>query len=172
MTLMNQKAEEIGAYDTHFENASGLPTREKQYTTARDLTIILKKRPHLSADKGDHRQKAGGGHDDGGQGALSLRTPMRCSGIERYGGRKDRVYEQRAALFCRRHGHRKGHDLHRGPRLAFPRQVMEKHANARQSKRQPGTGQLDHDRSKKVRPVPAKKHKHRKAKKKVRKVAI
>ncbi len=40
--LMNQKAEEIGACDTHFENASGLPTREKQYTTARDLTIILK----------------------------------------------------------------------------------------------------------------------------------
>ena len=40
---MNQKAEEIGACDTHFENASGLPTNEKQYTTARDLTIILKK---------------------------------------------------------------------------------------------------------------------------------
>ncbi len=40
--LMNQKAEDIGACDTHFENASGLPTREKQYTTARDLTIILK----------------------------------------------------------------------------------------------------------------------------------
>ena len=39
---MNQKAEEIGACDTHFENASGLPTKEKQYTTARDLTIILK----------------------------------------------------------------------------------------------------------------------------------
>ncbi len=39
---MNQKAQEIGACDTHFENASGLPTREKQYTTARDLTIILK----------------------------------------------------------------------------------------------------------------------------------
>jgi D-alanyl-D-alanine carboxypeptidase (penicillin-binding protein 5/6) len=41
--MMNRKAEEIGACDTHFENASGLPTREKQYTTARDLTIILKK---------------------------------------------------------------------------------------------------------------------------------
>lgn len=41
--LMNQKAEEIGACDTHFENASGLPTKEKQFTTARDLTVILKK---------------------------------------------------------------------------------------------------------------------------------
>ncbi len=40
--LMNQKADQIGACDTHFENASGLPTREKQFTTARDLTIILK----------------------------------------------------------------------------------------------------------------------------------
>ena len=39
--LMNQKALDIGAYDTHFENASGLP-KGIQYTTARDLTIILK----------------------------------------------------------------------------------------------------------------------------------
>jgi D-alanyl-D-alanine carboxypeptidase len=39
--LMNQKAQEIGANDTHFENASGLP-KGRQYTTARDLTIILK----------------------------------------------------------------------------------------------------------------------------------
>jgi D-alanyl-D-alanine carboxypeptidase (penicillin-binding protein 5/6) len=40
--LMNRKAEEIGAADTHFTTASGLP-KGKQYTTARDLTIILKK---------------------------------------------------------------------------------------------------------------------------------
>lgn len=40
--LMNQKANEIGACDTHFVTASGLP-KGKQYTTARDLTIILKK---------------------------------------------------------------------------------------------------------------------------------
>lgn len=40
--LMNQKAKEIGANDTHFETASGLP-KGRQYTTARDLTIILKK---------------------------------------------------------------------------------------------------------------------------------
>ena len=39
--LMNQKAMDIGANDTHFENASGLP-KGRQYTTARDLTIILK----------------------------------------------------------------------------------------------------------------------------------
>ncbi|HVO68256.1 MAG TPA: serine hydrolase [Syntrophales bacterium] len=39
--LMNQKALDIGANDTHFENASGLP-KGTQYTTARDLTIILK----------------------------------------------------------------------------------------------------------------------------------
>ncbi len=39
--LMNQKAQEIGANDTRFENASGLP-KGRQYTTARDLTIILK----------------------------------------------------------------------------------------------------------------------------------
>ena len=42
VALMNRKAEEIGACDTHFETASGLP-KGKQYTTARDLTIILKK---------------------------------------------------------------------------------------------------------------------------------
>jgi D-alanyl-D-alanine carboxypeptidase (penicillin-binding protein 5/6) len=42
VVLMNQKVKEIGANDTHFENASGLP-KGRQYTTARDLTIILKK---------------------------------------------------------------------------------------------------------------------------------
>jgi D-alanyl-D-alanine carboxypeptidase (penicillin-binding protein 5/6) len=42
VALMNQKAKEIGAFDTHFETASGLP-KGIQYTTARDLTIILKK---------------------------------------------------------------------------------------------------------------------------------
>ena len=40
--LMNQKADEIGACDTHFVTASGLP-KGKQYTTARDLAIIMKK---------------------------------------------------------------------------------------------------------------------------------
>ncbi len=40
--LMNQKAEEIGAHDTRFVTASGLP-KGRQYTTARDLTTILKK---------------------------------------------------------------------------------------------------------------------------------
>ncbi len=42
VALMNQKVHEIGANDTHFVTASGLP-KGKQYTTARDLTIILKK---------------------------------------------------------------------------------------------------------------------------------
>jgi len=42
IALMNQKAAEMGALDTHFETASGLP-KGTQYTTARDLTIILKK---------------------------------------------------------------------------------------------------------------------------------
>lgn len=42
--LMNQKAKEIGADNTRFVNASGLPKpKGRQYTTARDLTIILKK---------------------------------------------------------------------------------------------------------------------------------
>jgi D-alanyl-D-alanine carboxypeptidase (penicillin-binding protein 5/6) len=40
--LMNQKAKEIGANNTHFVTASGLP-KGRQYTTVRDLTIILKK---------------------------------------------------------------------------------------------------------------------------------
>lgn len=40
--LMNQKVKDIGANDTHFTNASGLP-KGRQYTTVRDLTIILKK---------------------------------------------------------------------------------------------------------------------------------
>lgn len=42
VALMNQKAKEIGANDTFFVTASGLP-KGRQYTTARDLTIILKK---------------------------------------------------------------------------------------------------------------------------------
>jgi D-alanyl-D-alanine carboxypeptidase (penicillin-binding protein 5/6) len=40
--LMNRKAKEIGALDTRFTNASGLP-KGRQYTTARDLTVMLKK---------------------------------------------------------------------------------------------------------------------------------
>ena len=41
VALMNRKAKEIGARNTHFVTASGLP-KGRQYTTARDLTIILK----------------------------------------------------------------------------------------------------------------------------------
>ena len=39
--LMNLKAEEIGARDTRFSNASGLP-KGIQYTTASDLALIMK----------------------------------------------------------------------------------------------------------------------------------
>jgi D-alanyl-D-alanine carboxypeptidase (penicillin-binding protein 5/6) len=42
VALMNQKVKEIGANDTHFVTASGLP-KGRQFTTALDLTIILKK---------------------------------------------------------------------------------------------------------------------------------
>lgn len=37
--LMNKKAQEIGAYDTHFANPNGLPA-EEHYTTAYDLAMI------------------------------------------------------------------------------------------------------------------------------------
>jgi D-alanyl-D-alanine carboxypeptidase len=39
--LMNRKAKEIGAQDTLFANASGLP-KGKQYSTASDLALIMK----------------------------------------------------------------------------------------------------------------------------------
>ena len=42
VALMNQKVKEIGANNTHFVTASGLP-KGRQYTTALDLTMILKK---------------------------------------------------------------------------------------------------------------------------------
>ncbi len=42
VVLMNEKAKEIGANDTRFVTSSGLP-KGRQYTTARDLAIILKK---------------------------------------------------------------------------------------------------------------------------------
>jgi len=41
VVLMNQKAQEIGARDTLFANASGLP-KGKQYSTAGDLALIMK----------------------------------------------------------------------------------------------------------------------------------
>lgn len=41
VALMNQKVQELGAKNTSFTNASGLP-KGRQYTTARDLTIILR----------------------------------------------------------------------------------------------------------------------------------
>lgn len=42
VTLMNLKAKEMGAKNTLFSNATGLPTKGQQYTTAHDLTLILK----------------------------------------------------------------------------------------------------------------------------------
>ncbi len=41
VTLMNRKVKEIGANNTLYANASGLP-KGKQYTTASDLALILK----------------------------------------------------------------------------------------------------------------------------------
>jgi D-alanyl-D-alanine carboxypeptidase (penicillin-binding protein 5/6) len=41
VVLMNQKAQEIGARDTLFANASGLP-KGKQYSTVSDLALIMK----------------------------------------------------------------------------------------------------------------------------------
>ena len=41
VVLMNQKAKEIGASDTLFANASGLP-KGKQYSTVSDLALIMK----------------------------------------------------------------------------------------------------------------------------------
>ena len=42
--LMNEKAREIGMTDTNFMTASGLPTgrKDKQYTTARDLAVMMR----------------------------------------------------------------------------------------------------------------------------------
>ncbi len=40
--LMNAKARQIGASQTHFVNASGLPHPSGQYTTAYDLALIMK----------------------------------------------------------------------------------------------------------------------------------
>jgi D-alanyl-D-alanine carboxypeptidase len=42
--LMNQKAKSLGMNNTLFINASGLPERnKKQYTTAYDLTILMRR---------------------------------------------------------------------------------------------------------------------------------
>jgi D-alanyl-D-alanine carboxypeptidase (penicillin-binding protein 5/6) len=40
--LMNRKAQELGARDTLFANASGLPNSGPQYSTANDLALIMK----------------------------------------------------------------------------------------------------------------------------------
>ncbi|MFH0838581.1 MAG: serine hydrolase [Candidatus Omnitrophota bacterium] len=41
--LMNKRAKEIGATNTHFVNATGLPVKgTRQYTTAHDLVLIMK----------------------------------------------------------------------------------------------------------------------------------
>ncbi len=42
VVLMNRKAQELGAQDTLFANASGLPRSGTQYSTASDLTLIMK----------------------------------------------------------------------------------------------------------------------------------
>ncbi len=40
--MMNARAAKIGAVNTRFANASGLPSSAEQYTTARDMMLILK----------------------------------------------------------------------------------------------------------------------------------
>lgn len=42
VALMNEKARDLGAYDTLFANASGLPRAGTQYSTASDLAIIMR----------------------------------------------------------------------------------------------------------------------------------
>ncbi len=42
VALMNQKALELGARDTLFANASGLPRAGTQYSTANDLAVIMR----------------------------------------------------------------------------------------------------------------------------------
>jgi len=41
--LMNAKCKEIGAKNTKFANCTGLPSKEKQYTTVYDLVVIMNK---------------------------------------------------------------------------------------------------------------------------------
>lgn len=41
--LMNQRARQLGARHSQFVNAHGLPTKEKQYTTAYDMYLIFRK---------------------------------------------------------------------------------------------------------------------------------
>ncbi|GFO71828.1 serine-type D-Ala-D-Ala carboxypeptidase (penicillin-binding protein 5/6) [Bathymodiolus japonicus methanotrophic gill symbiont] len=40
--MMNQQAQRLGMYSTHFMNATGLPVPEKHYTTARDLATLTR----------------------------------------------------------------------------------------------------------------------------------
>ena len=40
--LMNERARKIGATHSHFANPHGLPSEGQQYTTARDMALILK----------------------------------------------------------------------------------------------------------------------------------
>ena len=38
--MMNEKAEELGMTDTHFEDCCGLTDSENHYTTARDVALM------------------------------------------------------------------------------------------------------------------------------------
>lgn len=42
VAMMNQKAQAIGAKNTRFANSHGLPSVDKQYTTARDMAVIFR----------------------------------------------------------------------------------------------------------------------------------
>lgn len=41
VTLMNARAKQIGAYNTRFSNAHGLPSATVQYSTAKDMALIM-----------------------------------------------------------------------------------------------------------------------------------
>lgn len=66
--LMNKKAKELGAYNTQFANATGLPDSQmKQYSTAYDLVLIMKEASENPAIASIMRKKFAGIQNDDGR---------------------------------------------------------------------------------------------------------
>lgn len=66
--LMNKKAKQLGAFDTQFANATGLPDRQmRQYSTVSDLVLIMKEVSLNPAISSIMRKKFDGIQDEEGR---------------------------------------------------------------------------------------------------------
>jgi D-alanyl-D-alanine carboxypeptidase (penicillin-binding protein 5/6) len=143
--LMNQKAREIGANDTYFVTASGLP-KGKQYTTARDLATILKRALSYPLIKEIIGKKEWVVTTAAGRELYMENTDNLLWYRSNMVGGKNRIYEQRTALLRGCDGHGQGPYLYGRSRGPVETRFMEKRSDTGRDWTESTAGRCDRGR--------------------------